>query len=87
MTESERQFMARAIRRRKLFLALSIGGLAVSLFLVVLYSFLRWRDPAYPIGPRAVIVLLILLNSRQNLRQFKYSRVLEELTRPATPAS
>jgi hypothetical protein len=27
-------------------------------------------------------VLLILLNARQNLRQYKYARVLEHLLRP-----
>jgi hypothetical protein len=30
--------------------------------------------------PRAVIILLILLNARQNLRQHKYAAILEKLT-------
>ncbi len=39
----------------------------------------RLTDPGLGIGPRAVIVLLILLNSRQNLRQYRYAGVLESL--------
>jgi hypothetical protein len=79
MTEIDERFARRAIGRKRLFLGLSIGGLAVAGFLTVLYTVLRIKRPDYPIGPRAVIVLLILLNARQNLRQYKFARLLEEL--------
>jgi len=46
------------------------------------YAFLWSRNHAYPIAPRAVIVLLVLLNARQNLRQYKYARLLTELMPP-----
>jgi hypothetical protein len=64
-------------------LALSIAGLAIAAGLAVLTTIFRWRDPHYPVGPRAVIVLLILLNARQNLRQYRYARILAELAPPA----
>ena len=82
MTESERAFALAAIRRKRLFLTLSRVSLVVAAGLVILYTSFWWRDHSYPVGPRAVIVLLILLNARQNLRQYKYARVLEHLLRP-----
>jgi CHASE2 domain-containing sensor protein len=77
MIEPDERFAARAIRRKRLFLGLSIAGLAVAAALTVLYGFLWWRNPAFPVAPRAVIILLVLLNARQNLRQYKYARLLE----------
>ena len=71
MTESEEAFARRAVRRKVLFLR-------------ILYSTLWWRDHSYPVGPRAVIVLLILLNARQNLRQYRYAGVLEQIL-PSKP--
>jgi hypothetical protein len=82
MTEADERFAHRAIRRKRLFLGLSIAGLAIAFALSVLYAVLWWRNPAFPIAPRAVIVLLVLLNARQNLRQYKYARLLTELMGP-----
>jgi hypothetical protein len=82
MTESEEAFARRAVRRRGLFLKLSVASLIVAAGLVVLYSIFWWRDQSYPIGPRAVIILLILLNARQNLRQYRYAGVLKQLLSP-----
>jgi hypothetical protein len=79
MTENDERFALRAIRRKRLFLGLSIAGLSIAFSLTVLYAFLWWRNPAFPVAPRAVIILLVLLNARQNLRQHKYARLLEEL--------
>jgi len=76
MTDADQRFALRAIRRTRLFLGLSIAGLAIAFALVVLYGVLWWRNPTFPIAPRAVIVLLVLLNARQNLRQYKYARLL-----------
>jgi hypothetical protein len=56
-----------------------LAGPAIAVVLMALYGSLWWRSPAYPIGPRAVIVLLVLLNARQNLRWYKYARDLEGL--------
>jgi hypothetical protein len=85
MTESEEAFARRAVRRKGLFLTLSVGSLIVATGLAVLYSILWWRDHSYSVGPRAVIILLILLNSRQNLRQYRYAGVLEQLLPSEAP--
>lgn len=77
MTEPDERFALRAIRRKRLFLGLSIAGLSIAFALTALYGFLWWRNPAFPVAPRAVIILLVLLNARQNLRQYKYARLLE----------
>ena len=82
MTADDERFALRAIRRKRLFLGLSVAGLAIAGALIVLYGVLWWRDPKFPVAPRAVIVLLVLLNARQNLRQYKYARVLSGLMAP-----
>ena len=78
---AERAFADRAIRRKRLFLVLSNVSIAVALLLAVLYGYEKMVDPDFAIGPRAVIILLILLNARQNLRQHKYAKILEKLVR------
>jgi hypothetical protein len=82
MTEGERAFADKAIRRKQLFRVLSNASIAVAALLAVVYGVERLRDPTFSIAPRAVIILLILLNARQNLRQHKYAAILEKLTRP-----
>lgn len=85
MTESEDRFARRAVRRKRLFYGLSVAGLAVAASLTVLYAVLWWRNPAFPVGPRAVIILLVLLNARQNLRQYRFAGVLEQTLPPEAP--
>ncbi len=77
MTDSETRFAERAVRRKRLFLGLAIAGLVIAGGLSAYYAYRSLTDPGFGIGPRAVIVLLILLNSRQNLRQYRYAGVLE----------
>ena len=79
--ESERAFADRAIRRKRLFLILSNASVGVAVLMAVIYGYERIHDPSFPIAPRAVIILLILLNARQNLRQHKYAAILEKLIR------
>ena len=84
LTDSEIRFAGRAVRRGRLFLALACAGVAIALVLSVFYGYRRWTDPSFPVGPRAVIVrvalvTLILLNARQNLRQYRYASVLRKL--------
>ena len=79
MTDAESRFAARALRRKRLFLALSIAGLVIAAGLSVFYVARRATDPTFPIVPRAVIVVLILLNARQNLRQYRFAGILEQL--------
>jgi hypothetical protein len=81
LSEVERAFAARAVRRKEVFRVLSIAGIAIAAVLAVFYGWERAHDPSYPLGPRMVLVVLILLNSRQNLRQHKYATLLEKLVR------
>ena len=66
---------------QSLFRMLSNASVAVAALLAAVYGVERLRDPTFSIAPRAVIILLILLNARQNLRQHKYAVILEKLTR------
>lgn len=86
MTDPDLPFARRAVRRKAFFFKLSVASLIVAAGLVVLYSIFWWRDHSYPVGPRAVIILLILLNARQNLRQHKYAGLLERYLPPETKA-
>lgn len=85
LTESEWAFTRRAMRRQRLFLALSAAGLIVAVSLSVYYGWRRWHDPHFAIGARIALVLLILLNARQNLRQYRYAAVLCKLAVPLGP--
>jgi len=79
LTPAEQAFAARAARRKQLFLWLAVAGIAIAVGLTAFYAVQRHRDPTYPIGARAVVILLILLNARQNLRQHRYAGVLEKI--------
>ena len=79
--ESERSFVLAAVRRKRLFLVLSLLGVTVAVGLAFYYGYRHWLDPDYSLGVRAVLVLLILLNARQNLRQYRYARVLDKLSK------
>lgn len=80
LDDDERAFAERAMRRKEVFRVLSIAGIVIAAGLALFYGWKRLEDPAYPIGPRAVLIVLILLNARQNLRQHKYALLLEKLT-------
>ena len=77
-TDTQQRFVERALRRKQLFLVLSIVGIVIAIVLSAYYGFERLNDPTFPIGPRAVIVVLILLNSRQNLRQYRFASFIED---------
>ena len=81
LNEIERAFAARAVGRKDVFRVLSIAGVVIAAGLTFFYGWERLHDPNYPLAPRLVLVVLILLNARQNLRQHKYATLLEKLTR------
>ena len=82
LNEVERAFAERAVRRKEVFRVLSIAGIVIAAGLAVFYGWERAHDPAFALAPRLVLIVLILLNARQNLRQHKYAALLEKLTRP-----
>ena len=67
LTGTERAFVARALRRRRLFLALSVFGLAVAVGLGVYYTWRKLHDPAFEVGLKisigAFVLILILLGA------------------------
>src|SRR5512147_720422 len=81
LNEIERAFADRAVRRKEVFRVLSIAGIVIAAGLAVFYGWERLHDPTFALAPRLVLIVLILLNARQNLRQHKYAALLEKLTR------
>ena len=79
MTSSEVDFAKRSIKRKKLFLALSITSVIVGLSLALFYAWQYATQPDFAPGIHFVLVLLILLMARQNLRQYYYAKILEKL--------
>ncbi len=79
LTAAQLRFVNGAVRRERLFLTLAWVGVAVAAVLAVYYVYRKLLDPSYPIGLRVVVLVLILLNARHNLRQHKYARVLRKL--------
>lgn len=82
LTESQRRFVAAAVRRKHLFRRLSVIGVAAAVGLSAWWAW-RWAtgDADAEVGLRFVLVVFILLNARQNLRQYRYAAALEALTR------
>ena len=76
MIAPDSRFADRAIRRRPLFLALSWMGIGVAALLAAYYAYRRFEDPHFPLGVHLALVTLILLNARQNLRQYKLATLL-----------
>ena len=81
LTAAESGFARAAIRRERLFLALSVLGVAVAIGLIAHMVYRRLDDPGYALGIRVTLAILILLNARQNLRQYRYAAVLRKLMR------
>jgi hypothetical protein len=79
LTRYERKLAIKAIQRRKLFLVLSISSVIVGLGLAVFYSWEAYTQPGFDTGIHFVLVALILLNARQNLRQYSYAKILERM--------
>lgn len=79
LSDSEIRFAGRLVARRRVFLGLTVAGVTIGAGLAAFYGW-RWaHDPAFPIGPRAVIVLLVLLNARQSLRQYRQAGILHKM--------
>jgi hypothetical protein len=81
LNDVERAFAERAVRRKEVFRVLSLAGIVIAAGLALIYGWERLHDPSFPLAPRLVLIVLILLNARQNLRQHKYAALLEKLTR------
>jgi len=79
ISESELRFSKRAIKRKNLFLKLSVIGVVIGLSLTVFYTWKFATQHDFSVGIHAVLVLLILLIARLNLRQHYYAKILEKV--------
>ena len=79
MTDAELHFAKRAIKRKKLFLKFSIASVIAGLCLTLFYAWEFATQPGFSLGIHFVLVILILLMARQNLRQYYYASILEKL--------
>jgi hypothetical protein len=75
LTEGQRAFVARFIRRQKLFATLSAIGVAVGLGLALYWAF--DGKPSHKL--QFIVVLLVLLNARNQLRQWRVAKAFEVL--------
>jgi len=75
LSSGQQAFVARFIRRQKLFATLSAVGVAVGLSLA-----LYWALDGKP-GSKLqfVVVILVLLNARNQLRQWRVAKAFEVL--------
>ncbi len=75
LTEGQKAFVERAIRRQKLFAVLSAVGVLVGLGLA------GWWALDGQTGHKLefVVVILVLLNARNQLRQWRYAKALEAM--------
>lgn len=79
LTDSQQKFAERIVRRKGLFIVLSFAGLIGAAAVIAYCAIRRFYQPGFEFAPRLVIAVLILLNSRQNLRQYRVASILESL--------
>jgi hypothetical protein len=72
----ESAFVRRALRRRPLFLGLSIFGIAVAAGLSCYYVWRRVHDPLFPVAARAVNRRAGPAERAAELRQYRFAGVL-----------
>jgi len=75
LLDGEEVFVERCIRRQSVFLILSAIGVVVGLGLAIWWSV----DGKTGHALEFVVVILILLNARNQLRQWRYAKALERL--------
>ena len=73
------RFVRTAVRRKKLFLVLSVTGVAIGLGLGVWFGYRSWAKPEATGALHFVVVVLVLLNARANLRQYRFAAALERV--------
>ena len=87
LTKYENSFAKKAIRRKKLYLALSIVSTIIGSLLAIFYAWKAYAQPDFNIGIHFVITVLILLNARQNLRQYHFAKILETANQCVTASN
>jgi hypothetical protein len=85
MTDAQRAFAQRAIERRRLFRNLSIVGVLVGLGLLGWFGYRHTQDSSYELGLPITLAVMVLLNARQNLRQYRYAGILHAILEQKGP--
>ena len=75
LLDGEEAFVERCIRRQSVFLTLSIIGVVVGLGLAIWWAL----DGKSGHALEFIVVILVLLNARNQLRQWRYAKALERL--------
>ena len=81
LTKYEKSLVEKTIRRKTLFKVLSIFSVFIGLGLAIYYAWQFYSQPSFNVGIHFALVILILLNARQNLRQYNFAKILEQLQR------
>ncbi len=75
LTEQEKKFLSRAVKRKKLFLASSIATVTVALSFLVYHGMVA-HDMN---GLRFAVIIILLLSGRTYLRLYKSAAILSKL--------
>ncbi len=75
LTDKEKSFFMRSVRRKNLFLTFSILSVVAALFFLVYHGLIS-RDLN---ALRLVVVLLLLLSGRSHLRQYRSALIFSKL--------
>jgi len=79
LSKYEKNLVERTIKRKNLFKTLSIVSVLIGLGLSIYYAWEFYAEPNFKVGIHFALVILILLNARQNLRQHNFAKILERL--------
>jgi len=79
LSQYQKNLIKKVIQRKKLFLSLSLISVIIAFILAAYYIWESFNQANFDKGIHFVLVLLILLNARQNLRQYQYSKLFEWL--------
>jgi len=80
LSSYEKKLLERLIKRKMLFKWLSVISVVIALSLACLYTWQYFNQNTQNAGLHFVVIILILLNARQNLRQHNLAKVLERST-------
>ena len=82
MNESQHKFTIQAIHRKQIYLLISIISVIFGLGLTLYYGWLSYTVDDFDKGVHFILVILILLNARQNFRQYVYASILQTMLKP-----
>ncbi len=80
LSSYEQKLLERLVKRKMLFKWLSIISVVIALSLACFYTWQYFNQNTQNVDLHFVVIILILLNARQNLRQHNLARILERST-------